>query len=244
MVPPSVEDEDVGTLHFNDEEEVPSHLLKYWHQRYDIFSKYDDGIRLTNNAWFGVTPEPVAHQIATDIAHLAPPTKRILIDLFAGAGGNAIAFALSGRWDAIYAIERDPATLECGRHNAALYGVGAEITWIEGDCFKVIEEQLAEVCGEAVLFASPPWGGPEYVGRKIFDVEGMEPYGLGELYGGFGGRGGQVVLFLPRTANLNQLAGVVGEGEGRVLVRHYCMTGFSKGLCVFYGKWEDPTQDG
>jgi trimethylguanosine synthase len=32
----------------------------YWAQRYKIFSKYDAGIWLTDDAWFGVTPEPVA----------------------------------------------------------------------------------------------------------------------------------------------------------------------------------------
>lgn len=35
-------------------------FYSYWAQRYRIFSKYDDGIWLTDDAWFGVTPEPVA----------------------------------------------------------------------------------------------------------------------------------------------------------------------------------------
>lgn len=33
---------------------------RYWHQRYSIFSRYDEGIWMTDEAWFGVTPEPVA----------------------------------------------------------------------------------------------------------------------------------------------------------------------------------------
>lgn len=33
---------------------------RYWHQRYSIFNFYDYDIRLTDDAWFGVTPEPVA----------------------------------------------------------------------------------------------------------------------------------------------------------------------------------------
>lgn len=37
-----------------------SRAYRYWHQRYSIFSKYDDGIWMTDDAWFGVTPEPVA----------------------------------------------------------------------------------------------------------------------------------------------------------------------------------------
>lgn len=33
---------------------------RYYHQRHQIFSKYDEGIWMTEDAWFGVTPEPVA----------------------------------------------------------------------------------------------------------------------------------------------------------------------------------------
>jgi hypothetical protein len=33
---------------------------RYYHQRYSVFSRYDEGIWMTDDAWFGVTPEPVA----------------------------------------------------------------------------------------------------------------------------------------------------------------------------------------
>lgn len=33
---------------------------RYWAQRYSIFEHYDYGIYMTDDAWFGVTPEPVA----------------------------------------------------------------------------------------------------------------------------------------------------------------------------------------
>lgn len=46
--------------HYTAIEQVPRGVQKYYHQRYSIFSKYDDGIRMTDNAWYGVTPEPVA----------------------------------------------------------------------------------------------------------------------------------------------------------------------------------------
>ena len=36
---------------------------RYWQQRYDIFSRYDDGILMTDDAWFSVTPEPVAQYV-------------------------------------------------------------------------------------------------------------------------------------------------------------------------------------
>lgn len=46
--------------HYNDIGEVPWDIQNYWAQRYKIFSKYDEGVWLTDDAWFGVTPEPVA----------------------------------------------------------------------------------------------------------------------------------------------------------------------------------------
>lgn len=49
-----------GVHHYDDAEDVPFEISKYWHQRHDIFSKYDEGIWMTDDAWFGVTPEPVA----------------------------------------------------------------------------------------------------------------------------------------------------------------------------------------
>jgi trimethylguanosine synthase len=49
-----------GVHHYDSAEDVPFEISKYWHQRYDIFSTYDEGIWMTDDAWFGVTPEPVA----------------------------------------------------------------------------------------------------------------------------------------------------------------------------------------
>ena len=33
---------------------------RYFEQRYDLWTRYDDGILMTDDAWFGVTPENVA----------------------------------------------------------------------------------------------------------------------------------------------------------------------------------------
>ncbi|WEW58044.1 putative diacylglycerol O-acyltransferase tgs1 [Emydomyces testavorans] len=49
--------------HYSNRGEVPWDIQNYWAQRYNIFSKYDDGIWLTDEAWFGVTPEPVAKYV-------------------------------------------------------------------------------------------------------------------------------------------------------------------------------------
>lgn len=49
-----------GIHHYESASDLPEANAKYWHQRYNIFSKYDEGIWLTDDAWFGVTPEPIA----------------------------------------------------------------------------------------------------------------------------------------------------------------------------------------
>ena len=70
-----------------------------------------------------------------------------------------IAFARSGRWDHVYGIEYDAATLLCAKHNAMIYGVEDSITWYQGDCFEVLKNDLAHLKDKAVIFGSPPWGG-------------------------------------------------------------------------------------
>jgi tRNA G37 N-methylase Trm5 len=102
-----------------------------------------------------------AHAISAIAEHVsegAPKEKKIIIDAFAGAGGNAIAFALSGRWDQVFAIEKDPAVLKCAKHNAEIYGVDKKIWWYEGDCFEILKTRLART-KDAIIYASPPWGG-------------------------------------------------------------------------------------
>ncbi|KAL8707479.1 MAG: hypothetical protein Q9220_007511 [cf. Caloplaca sp. 1 TL-2023] len=138
--------------HYNDLQEVPQDCQ-------NLFSKYDDGILMTDSAWFEVTPEPVANKIAETIADATPYSKSILIDCFSGVGGNTIAFAKSGRWKRIYAIEKDKNAIDCAKHNAELYGVGHKISWFHDDCFEVINNQLAPLGKHSVVFASPPWGG-------------------------------------------------------------------------------------
>jgi tRNA G37 N-methylase Trm5 len=93
------------------------------------------------------------------MAESAPAGRSILVDAFAGAGGNTIAFALTGKWRRIYAIEKNPAVLKCAKHNAKIYGVEDKITWFEGDCFEILKNQLKDLAPYAVVFASPPWGG-------------------------------------------------------------------------------------
>jgi trimethylguanosine synthase len=62
----------------------------------------------------------------------------------------------------------------------------------------------------------------------------MEPYNLQHLYESFSSLSDSIVLYLPRTTDINQLANYAKKDE-KLPVKHYCMHGASKALCVFYG---------
>lgn len=90
-------------------------LEKYWHRRYLLFTRYEEGIRLDRGnqqfffyfaalyiesnifgvfhteSWFSVTPEKVARQIAERCK------CDCVVDGFCGAGGNTIQFAMTCR---------------------------------------------------------------------------------------------------------------------------------------------------
>ena len=167
--------------------------------------------------------------------------KRILIDTFAGAGGNTIAFALSGRWDHIIAIERDTSTLACAQNNARVYEVDPSIiTWVHGDSFEFlatlfhqpeqIHPDIQIAIDETVIFASPPWGGPGYSTDKVFDLSTMQPYSLKDLHEAY--KPLDHALFLPRTSDIRQIAKLVPETQ-KIDVVQYCMEGASKAMVVY-----------
>ncbi|PKS06598.1 hypothetical protein jhhlp_007346 [Lomentospora prolificans] len=226
--------------HYEKKQDVPWDLQKYWSQRYTLFEAYDDGVHLTDDAWFGVTPEPVAQQIAYELAG-ASGTKTTIIDLFAGAGGNSIQFALSERWERVIAIEKDRDTLACAQHNAKIYEITNEITWVLGDSFEYLKlaleqpDQLHEALridpASTILFASPPWGGPGYRTDEIFNLHKMEPYNLAQLHAAY--KSLDYSLYLPRTSDLRQIARLVPDDK-KIEVVQYCIEGASKALlaCV------------
>lgn len=122
------------------------------------YSRARSVVRKNYRSSYRVT-ELAPSKIAQHVSKAASATKAVLIDCFAGVGGNTIAFARLDRWTRVYAIEKDPHALACAKHNARLYGVHNKISWYLGDCFDIVPGQLRDLHQHAVLFASPPWGG-------------------------------------------------------------------------------------
>ena len=59
----------------------------------------------------------------------------VIVDAFAGVGGNAIQFALT--CDRVIAVELCAQRLELAKHNAQVYGVAHKIDFICGDFLQV-----------------------------------------------------------------------------------------------------------
>jgi trimethylguanosine synthase len=112
-------------------------------------------------------------KIAAHLAESTPKEKTVVIDAFAGVGGNAIALARSGHWAQVFAIERDPTTMKCAKHNAKIYDVDKKIVWITGDCFDVVNRRFAGR-NDTVIFASPPWGGEFRIDSRVIVIAKMK----------------------------------------------------------------------
>lgn len=169
-------------------------IEKYWCQRYILFSRFDDGVKMDEEGWFSVTPEIIAHHQASRCA------GGTLIDCFTGAGGNAIQF--SQRCRHVVAIDIDPLKIDYARHNAAIYRVDDQIDFIAGDFFVLAPKLKADT-----VFLSPPWGGPDYSKVVTYDMKTMlRPHDGHTLFNVAKEIASRVVMFLPRNVNFNQLA--------------------------------------
>ncbi|PKI50630.1 hypothetical protein CRG98_028942 [Punica granatum] len=108
-------------------EDYSTSIEKYWYQRYLLFSRFDDGVKLDEEGWFSVTPEPVAKH------HALRCGSNAIIDGFTGVGGNAIQFAKCAKH--VIAVDIDPKKIEYANHNAAVYKVDDRIDFVRGDFF-------------------------------------------------------------------------------------------------------------
>lgn len=169
--------------------QFPPKMWKYWKHRYQLFSMYDEGCLLDEQSWYSVTPECVAYRIARRCA-----TDGIVLDLFAGAGGNAIQFAFTCA--RVIAVEIDPIKIQLARWNAQVYGVADRIHFIQADAIQLIKAlSLAKLDKDPeddaiiydtltykdlsaieAIFLSPPWGGIDYIGRPSTTTSGSPPH--------------------------------------------------------------------
>ncbi|KAL1129459.1 hypothetical protein AAG570_013985 [Ranatra chinensis] len=173
-------------------------LLKYWYQRYRLFSKYDEGIKLDAESWYSVTPEKVSKHIAERCR------CDVIVDAFCGAGGNAIQFAFT--CERVIAIDIDASKIELARHNAEVYGVADRIEFIVGDFLDVAPHLYADV-----VFLSPPWGGPQYAQAEHYGLDSV-PLGGSKIFQIAANITPNIGYYLPKNFNTNDLVSLTGPG--------------------------------
>ncbi|RIA91568.1 RNA cap guanine-N2 methyltransferase-domain-containing protein [Glomus cerebriforme] len=171
---------------------LPRGLEKYWHQRYLLFSLYDEGIMMDEEGWYSVTPEYLAEYLAKRCA------CDTIIDAMCGVGGNAIQFAKTCK--KVIAIDIDETKLYCAKNNASIYGVEDKIEFILGDFYDLVPQLKADV-----VFLSPPWGGPSYLKSKVYDIKTMIPLDGERLFRESNKITKNIAYYVPRSINFNQM---------------------------------------
>lgn len=199
---------------------LPSNTKKFWKKRHKIFSKFDEGIYMTLELWYSVTPEASAKYVAKLSRQLLEmigknTNESIIVDLCCGGGGNAIQFAQEFN-NKILAIDINETNIHCTMHNSEIYNVSDKIIPITGDWFKLWEtpeEWMPIDDGNKtidLMFCSPPWGGPEYMktgGKHIkFNLIEMQPMGIDKLISTMINFTKNIILFLPKNSDLHQLS--------------------------------------
>ncbi|XP_021933862.1 uncharacterized protein LOC110836698 isoform X3 [Zootermopsis nevadensis] len=206
-------------------EEVASNkiLRKYWVRRYQLFSRFDEGIKLDDESWFSVTPERIAEHIAERCR------CDIVVDAFCGAGGNSIQFAFTCAH--VIAIDIDPKKIALARHNADVYGVADRIEFVVGDFLRLAPSLHADV-----VFLSPPWGGPQYLNTDAYDIESiMQPFGGSQLYKVSLSITENIAYYVPRNINTDQLVMLAGPG-GQVEIEQNFLDKRLVAITAYYGE--------
>jgi trimethylguanosine synthase len=199
---------------------MPSEVVKYWYQRYKLFSKFDDGIKIDYEGWFSVTPEAIA-------IHIACRMKcDTIIDAFCGVGGNCIQFAKHCK--KVIAIDIDPIRLQCAQHNAELYGVKDKIEFILGDFMDLAPGLQADA-----VFLSPPWGGVAYIEQNTFNINTMPVNGT-RLFEQAQKISKNICYFLPKNIEHEQLIRLAGDGGVCELEQTFLDTRL-KNWSIYYG---------
>ncbi|CAB3386854.1 Hypothetical predicted protein [Cloeon dipterum] len=201
-------------------------LLKYWSRRYQLFSKFDGGIQLDQESWFSVTPEEIAKHVAERCRQCD-----VVVDAFCGAGGNTIQFALNCR--RVIAVDIDPAKILLAANNARVYGVQDKIEFICADFMQVAASLKADA-----IFLSPPWGGPDYTQKQVFNLEDLSCVDAKEMFKVAKAVSENVVMYMPRNTNRKQLMSLAGVGN-LVEIEQSVFRGKVVALTAYFGKLID-----
>lgn len=216
-------------------------LKKYWKNRKHLFSKIDgDHIYMTSELWFSVTPEDIA-RFLSQFVKACLPQARCILDVFCGGGGNSIQFAKL--FPRVIGIDNNMEHLYCTAMNSRAYNVEDHL-WLRYGSWsqRFIKKNASWLHKETIdcIFASPPWGGPQYLKANLYDLETMlVPMGITSLLETFKQLSDNIIIFLPRNSNLNQLSQATLKVFGpnaKCKVLYTKQNGFMKGILCMWGE--------
>ncbi|KAI6651691.1 hypothetical protein LOD99_4939 [Oopsacas minuta] len=207
---------------FDSPDNLPTHLAKYWAQRYRLFSLFDKGIKMDEESWWSVTPEKIGEHIAERCR------CDVIVDAFCGVGSNSIQFAKT--CERVIAIDIDPIKIKYAKHNAEIYNVSDRIEFILGDFFMIMPLLKAI----DVVFLSPPWGGPKYLNASLFDLSYI-PLGGYEIFELSSTTTPNIAYYVPRNVNVDQMVKLGGPGSNVEIEQHF-LNGKLKTITAYYGE--------
>ena len=207
-------------------------MRKFYRRRYQLFNKFDSGILMDLESWYSVTPEATARHIASKCFNsMQSRSNLVVLDAFCGSGGNTIQFAKY--FDRVISCDIDFIKLQCAQHNASIYNVKDKISFVMQDFFslhKTLKDTKIDV-----IFLSPPWGGTSYQQYKQadmseFPLDGFKIflYCLNEL------KCKNIIYFLPRNSNLEQILYMAGPG-GLVEIEQNFLDHKQVAISAYYG---------
>ncbi|XP_024967937.1 trimethylguanosine synthase-like isoform X2 [Cynara cardunculus var. scolymus] len=210
-------------------------VVKYWRQRYSLFSRYDEGIKMDEEGWFSVTPEEIAVRHAQRCV-----AGGVVVDCFAGMGGNSIQFAALGYH--VVAIDIDPQKVEMASNNAKIYGVDNYIDFIVADFLQVapsLKKQFwspqMPVYKGNVAFLSPPWGGPSYKMADNFTLDLLKPVDGYTLFQVAQTITPNIIMFLPRNVDVCQVEELSWLSSPPLNIEENYVQGYLKGMTAYFG---------
>ena len=208
-------------------------MRKYYKKRYQLFSRFDEGILLDNESWFSVTPEKTAKHIADQcFRRMGSRADLVVLDAFCGSGGNTIQFAKY--FESVIACDIDFVKLQSAQNNCQVYNVQGRVNFVMQDFFR-LHETLQSHKKIDLIFISPPWGGVDYLHSRQADIsefplDGFRIflYCLNKL------NCKNIVYFLPRNSNLEQILFMAGPGGNCEIEQNY-LDHKLVALSVYYG---------
>lgn len=213
-------------------------LYKYWCQRYNLFSRFDDGVQLDSESWYSVTPENIAEHIAKRVHSALGTDEFVIVDAFCGVGGNLIQFARLSPLVRVIGCDISEERLLMAKHNSRIYGVQHQCEFILGDFMKIVKT-LNKQAIDAV-FLSPPWGGLSYGKSAKYSLNSMTPNGFDVVRLCRKYICDNIAFLMPRNVNLDEVRRVLLDQEHPLIEYEKNMVGKKvKTLTAYFGNLAD-----